>query len=88
MVRVLSRATEFELFVLERHVLVRPALVAFDLVILVDRIPSLRIDKAALDPIAGGPIQGVKADLLAVGDRRHHGDRAGHQRELQVALPK
>src|SRR3546814_5760218 len=43
---------------------------------------------AALDAVAGRPVEGAEADLLGTRGHRHHRDRTGHERELQVALPE
>ena len=68
MVRVLSSATDLDLLVFQRDVLVGAGLVALDLLVLLDGLAGLGIDIAALDPVAGGPVQGVEANLLAFGD--------------------
>jgi hypothetical protein len=72
-VRVLSSAT---------------ALIALHLVALVDFLAGLGIDIACADALAGLAVQRVETDLLFLAHGWHHGDRAGHERELEVTLPE
>ena len=77
-----------DLVVLQHHISVVAALVAFDLVVLVDRLAGQGVDIAALHPVARRPVEGVEADLLARARGRHHRDRARHERELEIAFPE
>ena len=82
------QAHRLDLVVLEHDILVFAALIALDLVILVHRLAADGVDILAQHAVAGFPVEGVKADLLIVGGRRHHRHRAGHEGKLQIAFPE
>src|SRR3954451_22258158 len=56
-----------ELLVFEHNVLAVLALVAFDLVFIVDRLAGLGIDIAGANAVAGGAIERMEAHLLRLG---------------------
>jgi hypothetical protein len=62
-------------------------LVALDDVLALDLVAGVGIDLAVLDAVAGGLVELMEADLLPLGRRREKRDRAGNERELEVALP-
>ena len=85
--RALERHS-FEVLVLDHHVIVGTALVAFDFIVGLDRLVRRCVDVPAFDSIAGDAVERVKADLLAFRGGRRHGHRAGDQRQLQITLPE
>ena len=48
---------------------------------------GVRVHLLVSDAVAGLLVELMEADLLALRRRRVHGDRAGDERELQVAFP-
>ena len=61
-----------ELLVFQDDVFVLTALIAFDLVLVLDLLAGDGIDIVADDAVLGLAVEGMKADLLAFGGRRHH----------------
>jgi hypothetical protein len=77
-----------ELLVFEHDVIAILTLVAFDLVLIVDRLAGFGIDVAALDAIARDPVESMEADLVRFRRGRQHRHRTGDERQLQIAFPK
>jgi hypothetical protein len=62
-------------------------LVAAADVLLVHRLGGLCIDKLLLEPVAGLLVDPVERDPFRTRCRRLERNRAGYERELEVALP-
>jgi hypothetical protein len=76
-----------EFLVLEHHVLAILALIAFDLVFVIDRLAGLGIDIAGMDAVARRAVKRVEAHLLGLGSGRQHRHRTSHERQLQISSP-
>ena len=77
-----------DLLILKENVVALALLVALDLILVLDRFARLGIHVLAQHPCLGFPVEVMEADLAAFRDGRRHGDPAGHERELQIALPE
>ena len=62
-------------------------LVALDDVLVGHFLAGVRVDLGVLDAVAGLAVDLVEGDLFGIRGRRIKGDRAGHQRKAQKALP-
>src|SRR5438045_2748586 len=67
-----NRASAFEgdsieFLVLEHYVLAILALIAFDLVFVIDRLAGLGVDIAGMDAVAGRAVERVEAQFLGLG---------------------
>src|SRR6185369_8277844 len=76
-----------EFLVLEENVLALLELVALHTIFGIDRIAGFGVDHLVADAVAGLLVDDVEADALAGGGGGVEGHRAGHQRQLQKALP-
>jgi hypothetical protein len=52
-----------------------------------DFLAALGVDLAVADAVAGGAVDLIETDLLALGGRREQGYRARNQRKPQIAFP-
>src|SRR5262249_39682189 len=68
-------------------VLVLADLVAFDLVLGLDRVAGLAVDELASHPVAGGPVERVEGDALRDGHAGTKRDRTGELGHLEKAFP-
>ena len=76
-----------DLLGLDLDVLALGQLVAPALVVLVDDPPGLFVDHLLAQAVAGLAVDLVEAGLLGLAGGRIERDRAGHERELEVAFP-
>ena len=76
-----------ELVFLEQHVTPVVDLVALDLVLVLDHVAGLGIDRLIADPVAGLAIDDVQAYPARRARRGVHRDRTRDERQLQVAFP-
>src|SRR5262249_17338333 len=76
-----------DLLILDLNILALADLVAAADVLPVDRLAGFRLDQLLLEPGARLLVDPVERNLLRARCRRIEGNRAGHERELQVALP-
>jgi hypothetical protein len=78
----------FQFLAAQQHVLAFGDLEALDEATALDAIPRPRIDRNHVDAVVGLRIDKVKPNGIAVVGRRIEGDRAGDQRQAQMALPR
>jgi hypothetical protein len=64
-----------------------PDFIALDDVGGVDLVTALRVDLPVLDAVAGILVELMETDLFPLTGRWIKRDRAGHERELQIAFP-
>ena len=76
-----------ELLRLDFHVLAAGQLIAAALVVLVDDTACFLVDHLLAQAIAGLAVDLVETGLLGLARSRIEGDRAGHQRELEIPFP-
>ena len=84
---VLSSATSSSSSSSTQDVLALLDLVALDPILLLDRLVGLGVDDLVADAVAGLAVDDVEANALAGGGGGVERDRAGDQREFQIALP-
>jgi hypothetical protein len=77
----------FQLVLGHLKILVCIDLVALDDVLTGDFLARIGIDLEVAYPVAGFPVDLVETDFLGFRSRREQGDRAGHERKPQKALP-